>query len=136
MTAWTVSEIEADLNARGLTRFLQLRVVTWDIDARRLTLAMPPREELEGGAQAGHLHGGAIGALADTAATFALLAAGVERAPTANYRLDLLRPVIGSGLTAAATVRKLGRTLALVDVELTDDCGRLAALARASFVVA
>jgi uncharacterized protein (TIGR00369 family) len=130
-----ISNIQRVLDESGLTHFMRLEALAWNPGVPQLELRLPPREELEGGAGPGHLHGGAIGALLDTAATFALLAAGVARAPTVNYRVDLLRPAANTALRATARVRRRGRTLAVVDVEAHDDAGRLVALGRFTFVV-
>lgn len=130
-----LADIQNWLDETGMIRFMGIQAISWDAPAGQLVLRMPMRDELQGGAGAGHMHGGAIGALADTAATFVFLAAGSEQAPTANYRLDLLRPVVNSGLTATARIRRAGRTLGISDVDLTDDQDRLVAVARATFVL-
>ena len=76
-------------------------------------------------------HGGAIATLLDTTATFAASAALGRTVPTAMLSVDYLRPAGGGSMTAMATVRKLGRSLTLVDVELIAS-GKLAAVARCS----
>jgi uncharacterized protein (TIGR00369 family) len=131
----TLSQIQQGLDETGMIRFMGVQAVAWDEDSEALTLVMPMRDELQGGAGPGHMHGGAIGALADTAATFVFLAAGIEQCPTANYRLDLFRPVVNSSLTATARIRRLGRTLGVSDVDLTDDNGKLVAICRATFAI-
>ncbi|MXW72873.1 MAG: PaaI family thioesterase [Acidimicrobiaceae bacterium] len=127
--------IQQSLDEPGFCRTLGIRAVSWDPNKRSLVLRMDKKADLEGGAGPGHMHGGAVGAFVDTAATFALLACGVENCPTANYRLDLLRPVFESGVTARATVRRRGRLLAVVDVDVIDDADRLVAIGRATFAI-
>jgi uncharacterized protein (TIGR00369 family) len=136
MQAWTLEQVQEELKESGMVRFMQLQCTHWDATVRCLTLEMPYRDELQGGAGIGHFHGGAIGALIDTAATYAVLASGAPHAPTANYRIDLLRPVAnGATAVAVAMVKRIGRTLALVDVELSAQ-DKLCALGRVTFVVA
>jgi uncharacterized protein (TIGR00369 family) len=130
----TLDEIKESLN-EGYCGFMGAEIVDWDESRQLLTMTMKMRSEFDGGAGPGHCHGGVIGAFVDTCATFAVLCSGAPRAPTANYRLDLLRPVINSGLKGIATIRRSGRTLATVDVDAYDDEGRLCAIGRASFVV-
>jgi uncharacterized protein (TIGR00369 family) len=124
------------LDEPGLTRFMATRVTGFDPDAQTLDVEATRRVELEGGAGAGHWHGGAIAALTDTAATFLVLGLGSPTAPTASMAIDLLRPATTATLHATARLRRMGRTLALVDVDAQDEAGRLVATGRLSFVVA
>src|SRR5262249_32198069 len=48
-------------------------------------------------------------------------------------RIDYLRPAVGNSLAATALVRRAGRTIAVVDVEATDDAGRLVAIGRGCY---
>ncbi|MEM7727975.1 MAG: PaaI family thioesterase [Pseudomonadota bacterium] len=123
------------LDETGMIAFMGIRAERYDADAQALTLSMPMRDELQGGAAAGHMHGGAIGAFIDTAATFVFLAAGVDRCPTANFRTDMFRPVVDSGLRAVATIRRQGRTLGVSDVDVFDKNDKLVAIGRATFAI-
>jgi len=53
--------------------------------------------------------------------------------PTMNFRIDYLRPAIGSAVIAVARVRRAGRTASVVDVEVVDDEARLVALGRGTY---
>jgi uncharacterized protein (TIGR00369 family) len=78
-------------------------------------------------------HGGAIASLVDIAgayAIFALLGYGV---PTISLHVDYLRPALDTNLTARASVRKAGRTVAVVDVEVTSSAGKLVAIGRGTY---
>ena len=130
-----LDRLQASLDEPGFCSLLGCRANAWNTETQTLTLTMKAKPEFDGGAGPGHLHGGAIGAFVDTAATFAVLATGVERCPTVNYRVDLLRPVIDSGLRGEARVRRRGRMLAVVDVDVYDDADRLAAVGRATFAI-
>lgn len=135
MSATTLSKLQEWLDEPGFCQLLGITATDWDSNAARLTLTMNHHPDFDGGAGPGHMHGGVVGAFIDTAATFALLAAGSRNCPTVNYRIDLLRPVVNSGMTAMATIRRRGRTLAVVDVDVNDDAGKLAAVGRASFAL-
>ena len=70
--------------------------------------------------QHGFVHGGAVSALADTAAGFAALSqmpagAGVL---TAEFKINLLAPAVGECIRARAKVLKAGRTLTLAQTEV------------------
>ena len=63
--------------------------------------------------QQGFFHGGAIGAIADTAAGYAaysLMPAGAEIL-TVEYKLNLIRPAVPPTLRAEGRVLRAGRTL-------------------------
>ena len=114
-------------------QFCQLQVDGVDADAQAITVTMPMRPEFERRAGTGQWHGGPIAALIDTAGDYALaliLGAGV---PTINYRTDYLRPAMNTALHARATVRRAGRTVGVVDIDINDDQGRLVAVGRGCY---
>jgi len=47
-----------------------------------------------------------------------------------KFRVDYLRPAMTARLTATATVRRAGRTVAVVDIDVEDGEGRLVAVGR------
>jgi uncharacterized protein (TIGR00369 family) len=96
-------------------------------------MSMPLRPELERKAGTGQFHGGAIAALIDTAGDYALALALGGGVPTINFRTDFLRPAFNTALTATATVRRAGRTVGVVDVDVFDDQKRLLAVGRATY---
>jgi uncharacterized protein (TIGR00369 family) len=53
--------------------------------------------------------------------------------PTINFRTDFLRPASGEGLSATATVRRAGRTVGVVGVDVHDGDGRLVAIGRGCY---
>jgi len=113
--------------------FMRLEILEVDHDAQELTVRMPMRPEFERRAGTGQWHGGPMAALVDTAGDFAwgmLVGGGV---PTINFRIDYVRPAMNTALTAVAKVRRGGRMVALVDVDLYDDQKKLVAVGRATF---
>jgi uncharacterized protein (TIGR00369 family) len=50
--------------------------------------------------------------------------------PTVNLRVDYLRPAAGQEMVATAIIRKAGRTVSVVDVEVMAG-GKLVAIGRA-----
>ena len=58
------------------------------------------------------------------------LGAGV---PTINFRTDYLRPAGGDHLTATAGVRQAGRSIAVVDIDVHDENGKLIAVGRGTY---
>ena len=71
----------------------------------------------------GSVHGGALAALADTTAGTAIYVQG-RVCVTLNCSLNYLRPAGGSVIKCTADLRKMGHTIAVCDVILTDDQDR------------
>jgi len=53
--------------------------------------------------------------------------------PTINFRADYVRQAVNTSLRAVAKIRRLGRTVGHVDVDVTDDDGNLIATGRGTF---
>ena len=73
----------------------------------------------------GKVHGGALAALADTVGGAATFAAYRRGCVTVNYSMNFLRPAWGSNrkIRCRAQAVKLGRTLSVFGMSLTDDEG-------------
>ena len=97
---------------------LGLKVVSLDYDASELTVEMALQPAFERSAGSKQFHGGPIASLIDTVGDFAIgmmLGGGV---PTINIRIDYLKPAVGDGLVAVARVRRAGRTVTVVDIDV------------------
>ncbi|AZG11511.1 PaaI family thioesterase [Pigmentiphaga sp. H8] len=129
----TTGDIQKWLDASPFIGFLGLRCDQADVAAGTLSMTMPMRRELERGAGGSQFHGGAIASLIDTVGCFALIMGTKQPVPTINFRVDYLRPSAGTGLTGKARVRRAGKTVGVVDVDVFDDQGRLAAVGRGCF---
>ena len=95
-------------------------------------MRMPMRPELERGGGSGQFHGGPIAALIDTVGDFAVVAMVKGFVPTINLRVDYLRPATAF-LIGKATVRRVGRTVGVVDIDVYDDQERLCAVGRGCY---
>lgn len=134
--------MSAPLDAAGLEALflaspyiadLGVRVETAEAATGRVVASLALRPELERAPGSGQFHGGAIAALVDIAGDMAVAMALGGGVPTIDLRLDYLRPALGDRLVATATVRKLGRTVALADVEVVDAQGRPCAVGRGCY---
>lgn len=102
----------------------------------RAVLRIPPNEQFVGNPLVPAVHGGIIAALIDLAGGAALFVDLRIPTPTIDMRIDYLRPAIaGRALTADARVKSLGRTVAFVDIDVTDDQDRLVAQGRCAYSV-
>jgi len=130
-----VADIEAIFNRSRFIRGLNLQILEVDHAAARFAVRMPMHETLErGAAGSGQFHGGAIAALIDVVGDFAigmLVGGGV---PTMNLRVDYLRPATAPYVEAVAVVRKSGRSVAVVDIDVMSADGKLVAIGRGTYV--
>lgn len=105
-------------------------------DARAASVALVPRPEFL--QQQGRVQGGIVAALADTAAVWLLYPLLPEgRAGTSiEFKLNFLRAatLAGGELVANARLVKLGRTIALADVEVAQE-GELVAKGLFTYLV-
>ena len=75
-------------------------------------------------------HGGVIASLIDLTAHAAAAVKIGHMAPNVDLRIDYMRPAANTDLHAKGMVRRAGRTLAVVDVEVANDEGKLIAIGR------
>ena len=129
----SAEQIQAAFDASPFLAFLGLRVVALDHDASTLTVVMPMKPELERRLGTGQFHGGPIAAFIDSVGDYAIGMALGGGVPTINLRIDYLRPAVGGSLTATARVRRAGRTVALVDVDVYDEQQTLVAVGRGTY---
>jgi len=131
--ALSSGEIQAALGRSAFIRFLDLTVVAVDPGREEVVLRMPMRPELERGPGSGQFHGGPIASFIDVVGDYVLvmlLRAGV---PTINFRVDFLRPAVSSALIGTGRLRRAGRTIGVVDVDVHDAEGQLVALGRGCY---
>jgi len=80
----------------------------------------------------GVLHGGVLMALLDTAMGHAVAAAVAPQGrfnAAAQFNIHFFLPIKGGLVRARAEIKKLGKRLAVVEAEATDEDGRVLALA-------
>ena len=80
------------------------------------------------------LHGAIVAAMVDISGHAAIAAKVHHSVATIDMRVDYLRLASGTELVAVATPVKVGRTIGVVDVRISDDQERLVAIGRAAFV--
>lgn len=106
------------------------------VEQDHVVLSLPPNPEFVGNPFVPAVHGGIVAALIDLAGGAALFVRLKFPTPTIDMRVDYLRPAIaGKPLHAEARVKSLGKTVAFVDVDVTDDDKRLVATGRCAYSV-
>jgi len=129
----TAADIQEMLDASPFINFMNLEVVSADVETETVVMKMPLRPEFERRAGTGQFHGGPIAALIDIAGDYAVVLKSGGGVPTINFRVDYLRPASNTTLTATAVARRIGRTVAVVDIDVTDDNGKLCAIGRGTY---
>jgi uncharacterized protein (TIGR00369 family) len=136
VAAVTIERMQAMLDGSPFIRLLGMRAVSLDRARQQVVIAMPLAADYERHPGTGQFHGGVIASLIDVAGDFALVILVGGGVPTINLRVDYLRPAGGGGLSATATVRRAGRTIGVVDIDVTDAAGRLVAVGRGCYGMA
>ena len=162
MTAPTPAELAASLGVTDdtdlidvilrLEQFLAFNRVLGleftSLSADGATFEFAKRPELIGNAQKQALHGGVISAALDTVGGMVAMAALVERAAsveealaslmkvgTIDLRVDYLRPATAPRFVATASILRLGRTVAVTRMELSDGDGTVVAVGTGTYIV-
>ena len=129
----TKADIQKLLDNSPFISFLRMEVTDLDAEKQQVTIRTPMRPEFERGAGSGQWHGGPIAAVIDTVGDYAAAMVLERTLPTVNFRVDYVRPAINTTLNAVGTVRRLGKSVGVVDVDVFDDRGALVAIGRATY---
>ena len=117
--------------SENFAALLGARLVESERDRVVVTLPYDPKLGV------GRIHGGAISALVDIAATAAFWSSPdvtpSSRGATVGFTINFLNLAVATDLTATATVRRRGGTLCTGDVSVRDDSGREVAAAMVTY---
>ena len=130
---FTKEQLQQGLAHSTFIAFLGLEVLDADPANQAVTMRMAMRPEFERGKDTKQWHGGPIAAMIDTVGDYALVMTLRRPLPTINFRVDYLRPAIDTALTATAHVRRAGKSVGVVDIDVFDDKRNLVAIGRASY---
>jgi len=125
--------LQRQLDEPPFHQFLQPELVSVDAEAGEVVMRLPFRREFQRSRQEPQIHGGVTAAFVDIAGDYALAALLGRGVPTTGMHVDFLRMASGTDLTARARVIRAGRTLGVVDIEVSDDDGKLIAVGRATY---
>ena len=128
--------IQAGLAKSPFISFLGLEVTRADPDKNEIAMRAVMKPEFERLRGSKQWHGGPIAAIIDTVGDYALVMLLGRPLPTVNFRVDYLRAAIDTVLIVTATVRRSGRLVGVVDVDVANEAGQLLAIGRATYATA
>jgi len=129
----TKEELQQRLAQSNFISFLGLEVIEAAPDRKEVIMRAAMRPEFERGAGSAQWHGGPIAAIIDTVGDYALVMMLGRPLPTINFRVDYLKPAVETSLKVVARVRRSGKSVGVVDVEVSDEGGGLIAIGRATY---
>jgi uncharacterized protein (TIGR00369 family) len=115
--------------------WLKPTAVSVDVERREIEISVTYRPELSHDSDAGFFHGGVVAAVVDITGYAAVAIWQDIATPTMALHVEYLRPARGDELRARGILRRMGRAVARVDVEVSA-AGSLVALGRASYSTA
>jgi uncharacterized protein (TIGR00369 family) len=130
---FTKEELQQGLGRSAFIAFMWLEVLEADPANQAVIMRMAMRPEFERGRNTRQWHGGPIAAMIDTVGDYALVMTLRRPLPTINFRVDYLRPAIDTALIATARVRRAGKSVGVVDIDVFDDKANLVAIGRATY---
>lgn len=110
-------DAEAILRSAPYHQFLDARFAAYE--PGRVVVEVPFREELLVNPEHDIVHGGVLGALLDIAGHYSVLSEVGARVPTADLRVDYLRPARTADLRAEGQLVRRGSNLAVADAEVS-----------------
>ena len=128
-----IAELQEHLRSPPFHQLFDLSLTRVDRAAGELEVRMRYTAAVERSPGSRQYHGGAIASLIDIAGDYGLWAVLGHGVPTINMRIDYLRPASATDLRAIARIRRVGRTVGVVDIDVLDDEGRLVAIGRACY---
>jgi uncharacterized protein (TIGR00369 family) len=131
-----VEQLQERLGHSTFIDFMGLIVLSADPAKEEVVMRAPMRPEFERAKGSGQWHGGPIAAVIDTVGDYALVMLLGRPLPTVNFRVDYLRPAINTALVVTARVRRNGKTVGVVDVDVANEAGQLLAIGRATYATA
>jgi uncharacterized protein (TIGR00369 family) len=134
MTQTTFDFLRDNIAQIPFHQWLRPELVALDEAAGAVTIRLANRPEFARAAGAAEMHGGILAAMVDITGHAAVAAKLRHSVPTIDMRVDYLRPAGGAALIGIGTAVRIGRTIGVVDVRLTDDRDSLVAIGRAAFV--
>jgi uncharacterized protein (TIGR00369 family) len=121
-----------ELERPPFNAWLAPRAVAIDEAARQISVSLSWRPEFSSDPDKSTYHGGVVATLIDITGYAAVAVWHGASTPTIHLQVSYLAPALGQELAARGVLRRLGRSISHVDVEVTGG-GKLVALGRGIF---
>lgn len=131
----TVDDIQERVSRSKYHQLFQPKVLEIDNETAMLKLRVSMCDEFERQPDTGHWHGGVLASLIDITGCYALMLVADGPMLTLNFSTDFLRLAVSEHLFATARVRRVGRTVGFVEVEIVDDAGATVVTGRACYSI-
>jgi len=131
--SWSLSELGRRIHRSVPGKLFGFRLASVERGIAVMTMQVRSRHKQVHGV----VHGGILASLADTAGALAAypLLPRKTRLATVEMKINYLEPVDRGTIVAEATLLRLGRTLAVVECEVQDADGTLAAKALITYAI-
>ncbi|HJM91108.1 MAG: PaaI family thioesterase [Alphaproteobacteria bacterium] len=126
-------EIQGFFDRSPFIGSLKLEVLSSDPTAQEISVKMPMQPSMERRAGTKQFHGGPIASFVDVVGDFAIGMMVGGGVPTINIRIDYLKPAVGDALVGVARVRRHGRSVAVVDIDVLNEKNSLVAMGRGTY---
>ncbi len=131
----TVEDIQHRISQSLFHQMFQPEVLEIDNEKLQLIVKVSMCDEFERQPNTNQWHGGILASLVDIAGCYALMLIASGPMLTLNFSTDFLRLAASEYLIASARVKRAGRTVGFVDVEIHDAADELVAVGRACYAI-
>ena len=131
----TIDDIQEQISRSKYHQLSQPKVMKLDNETATLTLRASMCDQFERQPETNQWHGGVLASLVDITGHYALMLVAGGPMLTLNFSTDFLRLAVSEHLYATASVRRIGRTVGFVDVEITDFSGMTVVTGRACYAI-
>lgn len=125
--------LQTMLDSSPFHKLFPMTIEAADSQAQTIRVRLRYQDHFERAEGTKQIHGGVFATLIDIVGDFALIYLLDFGVPTINFRVDYLRPGYDTDLIATATVRRAGRTIGVVDIDIHDKAGKLCAVGRGCY---
>ena len=132
---FTIDDLQDRISRSKYHRLFRPVVQKIDNATAMLKLRVSMCEQFERQPDTGQWHGGVLASLIDIAGCYALMLVASGPLLTLNFSTDFLRLAVSEHLYAEAKVRRVGRTVGFVDVDITDVTNATVASGRACYAI-
>jgi uncharacterized protein (TIGR00369 family) len=130
-----LKRLNIELERPPFNVWIGARAIKADPQAQEIQIVLPFRQEFSHHPTIPLFHGGIVSALIDIAGHAAVAVWHRAPTPTISLHIEFLSPAQAPELHARGFLRRLGRSLAFSDIEVTDAAARKVALGRGVFKI-